>query len=220
MPRDLTKDKVACEAAIAVILANWPSSNYTVLIDAFKLVVNSWPEAIERAIATEESVVYLKDQLRKYREMLNDSQCKTDMYKNELQIITTCRDHWKTSYEENKDRLATLTEEKAKLSAQVVALRESLAECVKWFESQEVKCGFSLAWVHGQQVSQEFSNWAQALWDKAKELNVSPDPGEKYRAVVDAAREFMSICTPPREGKKPNQQYLRLKQALAELDSP
>jgi Lar family restriction alleviation protein len=45
---------------------------------------------------------HLRDQLRKVNGMLNDSQCKTDMYKNELQIMTTCRDHWKASYEKHQ----------------------------------------------------------------------------------------------------------------------
>jgi len=103
-------------------------------------------EAIERAIAAEESVVYLKDQLRKYREMLNDSQCKTDMYKNELQVMTTCRDHWKTSYEENKDRLAAYVEENdiqrasiQQMSAQVVEMRTYIDDIIPMIKSASCK---------------------------------------------------------------------------------
>lgn len=39
-----------------------------------------------------------------------------------------------------------------------------------WVDSEEVQGAFSLAYVHGQRVSEEYSAAAQAMWDEVRAI--------------------------------------------------
>jgi len=97
-----------------------------------------------------------------------------------------------------------LQDENARLTAQVAGLREAIQDALYHIEYGDT--------------------WT---FDKLKNALASPDPGEKYREVVEAAKDIMrecENCSGPTKYIKPgigcidNCTYGKLRQALAELE--
>jgi len=99
-------------------------------------------------------------------------------------LLYNAFDKVKEEAEQLKQGKTALTEENAHLTAQVAGLREALK-----------KLG-----AQGQFASDSWLNELKARMDYANSFLSYFDPGAKYRAAIDAAKEFMEFCFPDNEG--------------------
>lgn len=132
------------------------------------------------------TTVFLKEQNRKMVQMVNDVQVKKSTVENELQIMTACRDHWKTSYEELKEQLEK--EERSHLST--IDQRDAAEE---WADK--------LAYIIGGEEIGEHSScnnpWENAL-EAAEEYHAQLAQSQSREAGYRDALEYLAAN---RDGK-------------------
>jgi len=156
--RDLIKDKEICERALVALKCNYPPENYTMLRTAIDNVIEGWPEAIERAIAAESKLNELAE--------IEGANCPEDYGFEEYTKVLVKRN-------------GLLTEENARLTAQVAGLRDVL----EFYSNKN-------HWPDGPAVYPGGTPIPPIMKDngaRARQVLASPDPGEKYRKVVEAA---------------------------------
>ena len=111
---------------------------------------------------------------------------------NDLQIMTTCRDHWKNSYEERNADNAALREANdlqrdsiQRLSAQVAGLRESLQEWSDYLESTKSFTGDNF----------------KPMRRRMKQALSSPDPGAEIRERMAKLEAVLNDIYPAIAGR-------------------
>lgn len=100
-------------------------------VDFIILARTALPWYIRRVMELEIQLQESKKNEKVYRDMLNDSQIKADQHKNELQIMTSCRDHWKTSFEDIKTQFS-------ESQAEVERLREALDKLLNFISKSNL----------------------------------------------------------------------------------
>ena len=129
--------------------------------DFVGMVINAWPEAINRAIAAEEEL----SQIKNHPENRGLISLLEDTLKQKVLIL----DDNAALREENDIQRQGIQ----KLSAQVAGLRELLTAYPYELHNPDCKCP-ECEWL-----------------DKREKLLASPDPGEKIMGVVEAATKLI-----------------------------